>query len=317
MKTSMATTDSQSTSVHRQPHQSDASLGDVRQAQARSQMAIVWRRFCRDRMALVGGIVVVGVMLASICAPLLSPQDPITLNPAARLAAPGTDGYLLGADESGRDILSRLIWGGRVSLIVAMVPVLCAALVSLVLGLVAAFHGGLVGQIIMRVLDVLFAFPRVIFAIALAAALGSGMISVMLALWVGMVPYITRVVFIATQSVKNLQFVEAARCAGASSRQLMLHEILVNVLPPLIVYSTTLSGLMVVMGAGLSFLGLGVQPPTPDWGIMVSGGRRVLSVAPHVSTVPGLMILVVSIAFNLLGDGLRDALDPRLRTQLD
>ncbi|MBI3330447.1 MAG: ABC transporter permease [Nitrospinae bacterium] len=313
----MATIDAELETRHEWPSQLGEHIGVAVPTQARSQAAIVWRRFSRDRMALAGGAIVVIAVLLSMFAPLLSPRDPIAMDPTARLALPGTGGYLLGADESGRDILSRLVWGGRVSLIVAIGPVLCAALTSLALGLIAGFQGGLAGQLIMRTLDVLFAFPRVIFAIALAAALGSGMSSVMVALWVGMVPYITRVVYSSTQSLKTLQFVEAARCAGATTRQIMLHEILVNVLAPLIVYSTTLVGLMVVIGAGLSFLGLGVQPPTPDWGIMVSGGRRVLAVAPHVSTIPGIVILIVSVAFNLLGDGLRDALDPRLRTRID
>jgi ABC-type dipeptide/oligopeptide/nickel transport system permease subunit len=313
----MATPDPLLRVSHQRLTDTEGSLGAMPPARAQSQAEIVWRRFRRDRMALAGGVIVLAAVVLSLGAPLLSPLDPIAMDPAARLALPGTGGYLLGADESGRDILSRLLWGGRVSLIVAIVPVLGAALTSLALGLIAAFQGGWAGQAIMRTLDIIFAFPRVVFAIALAAALGSGIISVMAALWVGMVPYITRVVYAATQSIKGLQFIEAARCAGANGRQIMLHEILVNVLPPLIVYATTLTGLMVVMGAGLSFLGLGVQPPTPDWGIMVSGGRRVLSVAPHVSTIPGLVILVVSIAFNLLGDGLRDALDPRLRTPID
>jgi ABC-type dipeptide/oligopeptide/nickel transport system permease subunit len=313
----MATIDAPLDTTREWSAQVGAHLGKDGSTQARSQLAIVWRRFSRDRMALLGGIVVITVILVSALAPLLSPHDPIAMEPAARLKPLGTAGYLLGADESGRDILSRLLWGGRVSLVVAIVPVVCAALTSLALGVVAAVQGGFVSQLIMRSLDVIFAFPRVIFAIALAAGLGSGMISVMAALWVGMVPYITRVVFTAAQSVKSLPFVDAARCAGASTHQIIWHEILVNVLPPLIVYSTTLMGFTVVIGAGLSFLGLGVQPPTPDWGIMVSGGRRVLGVAPHVSTIPGLMILLVSIAFNLLGDGLRDALDPRLRTRVD
>jgi peptide/nickel transport system permease protein len=164
----------------------------------------------------------------------------------------------------------------------------------------------------MRTLDILFAFPRVIFAIALAAALGSGMSSVMVVLWIGMVPYITRVVYTAAQSVKTLQFVEAARCAGATTRQIMLHEILVNVLPPLIVYSTTLTGLMVVLGAGLSFLGLGVQPPTPDWGSDLSAARDYMETHPLIAAFPGLAICYTVLAFNLFGDGLRDILDPRL-----
>jgi ABC-type dipeptide/oligopeptide/nickel transport system permease subunit len=283
----------------------------------RSQVTIVWRRFCRDRMALLGASVIAVAVFTAIFAPFVAPHDPLQIEGAKRLVSPGTPGYLLGSDEAGRDILSRLIYGGRVSLIIAVVPVLAAAAVSIILGLAAGFFGGIVEHIIMRPLDIFFAFPRIILAIALAAALGAGMTSVMLALMIGLIPYITRVAYGAVRAAKNLSYVEAARSCGAREWQIVWHEILPNILPPVIVYSTTLTGLMVILAAGLNFLGVGVKPPTPDWGIMLDGGRRVLTVAPHVATIPGLAILIVSVAFNLLGDGLRDALDPRLRTQLD
>jgi peptide/nickel transport system permease protein len=283
----------------------------------RSQAVIVWRRFCRDRMALLGACIIALAALAAVFAPLITLHDPLHIEGNKRLSIPGTPGYLLGADEAGRDILSRLIYGGRVSLVVAVVPVAAAAAISIVLGLAAGFFGGMVEHVIMRPLDLFFAFPRIILAIALAAALGSGMTSVMLALMIGLIPYITRVAYGAVRAAKNLSYVDAARSCGAGGWQIVMHEILPNILPPVIVYSTTLTGLMVILAAGLSFLGVGVKPPTPDWGIMLDGGRRVLTVAPHVATIPGLVILAVSVAFNLLGDGLRDALDPRLRTQLD
>ena len=283
----------------------------------RSQAAIVWRRFRRDRMALLGACIIAMAVLVAILAPVIAPHDPLQIEGAKRMARPGTPGYLLGADEAGRDILSRLIYGGRVSLVVAVVPVVAAAAISILLGLGAGFFGGIVEHLIMRPLDVFFAFPRIILAIALAAALGAGMMSVMLALMIGLIPYITRVAYGAVRAAKNLAYVEAARSCGARGWQIVLHEILPNILPPVIVYATTLTGLMVILAAGLSFLGVGVKPPTPDWGIMLDGGRRVLTVAPHVATIPGLVILIVSVAFNLLGDGLRDALDPRLRTPLD
>jgi ABC-type dipeptide/oligopeptide/nickel transport system permease subunit len=283
----------------------------------RSQVAIVWRRFRRDRMALLGACIITVAVLAAIFAPFIAPHDPLHIEGGKRLASPGTPGYILGADEAGRDILSRLTYGGRVSLVIAVVPVAVAAATSIMLGLAAGFFGGIVEHIIMRPLDVFFAFPRIILAIALAASLGAGMTSVMLALMIGLIPYITRVAFGAVRAAKNLSYVEAARSCGAREWQIVWHEIFPNILPPVIVYSTTLTGLMVILAAGLNFLGVGVKPPTPDWGIMLDGGRRVLTVAPHVATIPGLVILIVSVAFNLLGDGLRDALDPRLRTQLE
>ena len=290
-----------------------AETGTIRWTKKKSQLRIAWGRFYRDKMALLGGTIIMVVTLMAVFAPYLSPHDPYEMDVTKRLRPPGTPGYVLGADESGRDIFSRLLWGGRISLVTAIVPVLVASLVSIVIGLVAGYYGGVIDQVIMRILDVFFAFPRIILAIALAAALGSGMISVMLALFAGLIPYISRVAYGAVLTTKNLQFVEAARSCGATRRQIIFHEILPNILAPVIVYATTLTGLMVILAAGLSFLGLGVAPPRADWGIMLDGGRRVLTITPHVATIPGLVILLVSIAFNLLGDGLRDALDPRLR----
>ena len=291
----------------------ETSSGELRWAKKKSPLRIAWGRFYRDKMALLGGTIIAAMVLMALFAPYLSPYHPYDMDVTKRLRPPGTPGYILGADESGRDIFSRLVWGGRISLVTAIVPVLAASLVSIVIGLVAGYYGGFIDQILMRTLDVFFAFPRIILAIALASALGSGMISVMLALFVSLIPSISRVVYGAVLVTKNLQFVEAARSCGATRRQIIFHEILPNILAPVIVYATTLTALMVILAAGLSFLGLGVAPPRADWGIMLDGGRRVITIAPHVATIPGLVILLVSIAFNLLGDGLRDALDPRLR----
>lgn len=287
--------------------------GTWRWGKKKSQLRIAWGRFRRDKMALLGGTIFFAVAAMAGLAPVLAPHHPYEMDVTKRLSTPGTPGYILGADEAGRDILSRLLWGGRVSLVTAVVPVLAAALVSVVIGLLAGYYGGWIEQLLMRTLDVFFAFPRVILAIALAAALGAGMLSVMLALFAGLIPYISRVAYGAVLTTKNLQFVEAARSCGATGRQIIFHEILPNIVPPVIVYASTLTGLMVILAAGLSFLGLGVHPPRADWGIMLDGGRRVITIAPHVATIPGLVILLVSVACNLLGDGLRDALDPRLR----
>jgi peptide/nickel transport system permease protein len=230
-----------------------------------------------------------------------------------RLAPIGTPGHLLGTDEQGRDILSRLIWGGRASLMVGILPTVAAGLVALFLGLLAGYLSGVVDHVIMRVLDVFFAFPLVLLAIAIVGVIGPGMRNQMFALAVVLVPYSTRVVRTATLSVKPLEFVEAVRALGASQSRLIGRHLLPNVLPPLLVYTSTLVGMMIVASAGLSFLGLGVQPPTPDWGVMVGNGRLVLYRAAHVATIPGIVIVVVALAFNFVGDGLREALDPRAR----
>jgi peptide/nickel transport system permease protein len=216
-------------------------------------------------------------------------------------------------DGQGRDILTRLMWGGRVSIPIALVPVTVSTFVSLVLGLIAGYFKGVVGELIMRVLDVFYAFPTVMLAIAIAGIMGPGMMNVMLSICIVLVPYITRVVYTTTLVVSEQDFVEAARASGASDLQIVFGQILPNVLSPIIVYGTTTMGLQIVFASGLSFLGLGVQPPVADWGIMTANGRDVLQIAPHVSTVPGVLLLLVALSFNLLGDGLRDALDPRLR----
>ncbi|HTI03289.1 MAG TPA: ABC transporter permease [Acidisoma sp.] len=272
-----------------------------------------WRlaAFMRDRVALSAAIFLATVCLVVILAPLISPYSPNTAINQLRFAPPLTHGHVLGMDEQGRDMLSRLIWGGRVSLIVGILPVALATGIGLLLGLLAGYAGGLPDQIIMRTLDVLFAFPMVLLAIAIAGVLTPGYGTEIIAITIVLVPYVGRLARTATLSITAMPFIEAARAAGASRSALLLRYITPNVLPALLVYATTLVGLMIVVGSGLSFLGLGVQPPTADWGTMVSEGRSVLSAAPHVTFLPGLVIVVVSLAFNFLGDGLRDALDPR------
>ena len=271
------------------------------------------RVFARDRQALLGVLIIAIVGGAALAAPLISPWDPLTASGVERLAPIGTPGHVLGTDEQGRDILSRLIWGGRASLLVGILPTVTAGVLALALGLLAGYLGGVLDHAIMRALDVFFAFPLVLLAIAIVGVIGPGMSNQMFALAVVLVPYSTRVVRTATLSVKPLEFVEAARALGASSARLIARHLLPNVLPPLLVYTSTLVGMMIVASAGLSFLGLGVQPPTPDWGVMVGNGRLVLYRAAHVATIPGIVIVVTALAFNFVGDGLREALDPRAR----
>ena len=271
------------------------------------------RAFIRDRQALAGLVIVAIAGGAAAAAPLISPWDPLKSVEVDRLSPPGTPGYLLGTDEQGRDILSRLIWGGRISLLVGIVPTVAAGLVALFLGLVAGYREGMLDHLIMRVLDVFFAFPLVLLAIAIVGVIGPGVGNQMFALAVVLVPYSTRVVRSATLSVKHLEFIEAVRALGAGNGRVLWRHLVPNVLPPLLVYTSTLVGLMIVASSGLSFLGLGVQPPTPDWGVMVGSGRLVIYRAAHVATIPGVIIVVVALGFNFIGDGLREALDPRAR----
>jgi peptide/nickel transport system permease protein len=278
-----------------------------------SEWLIFWEAFSRDRLAVAAAAAILVVCLTALLAPVISPYDPTVGDNSLRLAPLGTPGHWLGLDGQGRDILSRLLWGGRVSLAIALLPVAVATLISVFLGLVAGYFGGTVDMLIMRALDVFFAFPAVLLAVAIAGVLGPGMLNVMLSITIVLIPYISRVAYMATVTVKNELFVDQARVCGAGPWEILFHHILPNTLSPVIVYGSTLVGIMIVLGAGLSFLGLGITPPKPDWGIMCADGRNFLSVAPHVSAVPGIALILVAMSFNILGDGLRDALDPKLR----
>ncbi len=273
----------------------------------------LWRlkSFARDRGALVSAALLAAVGLAVVMAPILAGVGPDDADNLARYAPMGTAGHLLGTDQQGRDMLARLLFGGRVSLLIGVVPTVIAGMIGLGLGLMAGYWRGLVDQIIMRCLDVVFAFPMVLLAIAIAGSMRPGVLTEIIAITVVLIPYFARLARTATEGVVPMPFIEAARAAGGTRLAIMLRYVLPNVFSPVVVYATTLMGLMIVVGSGLSFLGLGVQPPTADWGAMVAEGRVVLRRAPHVTILPGCAILLVSLAFNFLGDGIRDALDPR------
>jgi peptide/nickel transport system permease protein len=271
-----------------------------------------WRRFRRNRLALVG-LVVVGVLLgAAVLAPWLAPQDPGKQSLIEKRTRPGGK-FLLGADEFGRDILSRVIYGTRVALLVGTVSVAIALALGLVIGSLAGFAGGWADAAIMRLVEVLLAFPYLLLAIAVVSALGPGTLNTTIAVGIWGAPPVTRIVRAAVLALRETEYVRAARALGASSVALIGRHILPNVLPTIVVYGTLFMANAILVEAALSFLGLGVQPPAPSWGLMVSTGRDFLLVAPHIATIPGLAIMAAVLGFNLLGDGLRDALDPRLR----
>lgn len=270
-----------------------------------------WQRYADDRLALLGLAIIIVVTLAAIFAPLVAPFDPNFQYEGLRRAAPGVQGHLLGTDELGRDILSRLIYGGRLSLLVSVTPTVIAAAIALVLGLVAGYAGGRVEQGIMRTLDVFFAFPVVLLAILIAGVLGAGPRNQIIAIIFILVPYMARVVAGQVNTLRHQDFVEAARATGAGPREIIVHELLPNVIGPLIVYATILVGFMILVAAGLSFFGLGASPPASDWGYMVNSGKGSIATAPHVVIMPSLMIVIVALAFNFVGDGLRNVLDPQ------
>lgn len=280
----------------------------------RSRWLGAWRAFAKDRTSVAALVFLLAVVAASLLAPYLSPHGPYEAV-AARNAPPMSEGLWLGADNDGRDVLTRLLWGGRVSLIAGLLPTILATIASLLLGTAAGYIGGLFDQVLMRILDVFFAFPLVLVAVVVAGILTPGLFTITVAIFIALVPYIARLTRVTTQTVKAEPYVEAARAGGAGEMAIVLRYILPNTIAPVIVYATTLVGMMMVLASALSFLGLGVQPPTADWGLMIAEGRTVLRRAPHVTIFPGALIVLVALSFGFLGDGIRDALDPRLRTR--
>ena len=261
----------------------------------------------------VGAAIVTFVVLVAALAPVVSPYDPNEIHPIDRLKGIGTPGYLLGTDIQGRDMLSRLAWGSRTSLAIAVVPLAIAGVIGLLFGSFAAYGGGLAETLIMRGMDVVFGLPPILLAIAVAATLGPGLFNLIVSLTIVLIPPMTRVTAQVVAILREQTFVEAARASGARDLQIICHHILPNSVAPVLAYATSLAGAMVVFGAGISFIGLGIQPPQADWGRMINDGREVLDLMPHVSTLPGIAIVVLAAGFNFLGDGLRDLLDPRMK----
>ncbi|MBF9060389.1 ABC transporter permease subunit [Rhodobacterales bacterium HKCCSP123] len=269
----------------------------------------VGRRFLKDKVAVAAGCVAGGLILMAIFAPWVAPQDPFDGTMIRRLSPIGTEGYPLGADELGRDMLSRLIHGARLSLFMGVTPVLIAFVIGSAIGIAAGYAGGWVNSVTMRVLDVFYAFPSVLLAIAISGALGAGILNGLLSLTVVFIPPIARVAESVTTAVRKLEYIEAARASGASAFTIVRAHVLGNVLGPIFVYATSLISVSMILAAGLSFLGLGVSPPNPEWGLMLNTLRNAIYVQPWLAALPGVMIFLTSISFNMLSDGLRSAMD--------
>ena len=269
-----------------------------------------WRRFARHRLALVGLGVIVALSLLALAARQVAPHDPIQQDLPHALAKPSTE-FPLGTDQFGRCILSRIVFGARQSLLVGVIATAIGASAGILLGLLAGYFPRLDGPV-MRTMDVLLAFPSILLAIAVVAALGPSLGNVMIAVGVRSIPSFARVSRSMVLSLKELDFVRGALALGASHSRVLFRHILPNSVSPLLVFSSMQVATAILLAAILSFLGLGVQPPTPEWGKMVSDGRAYLMEAPHLSLFPGLAIFVAVMGFNCLGDGLRDALDPRV-----
>jgi ABC-type dipeptide/oligopeptide/nickel transport system permease subunit len=271
-----------------------------------------WRRFARNRGAVFGLVVFVAIVVMAVFAGLLAPYDPV-----AQGVGPANEGpswqHWAGTDSFGRDMLSRVIYGARIALVVGVVAVVLAMVAGVTLGLVAGYYGGKVDALIMRVMDGLFAFPIIILAIAMMAVMGFGVKNVIIAVAVGFIAPFARVTRADVLAVKEEPYIEAARLAGVSGPAIIARHVLPNVLAPIIVQAALRVSGAIITESGLSFLGLGPPPPTPVWGSMIAEGRNFIVMAPHISTIPGIALMVTIVGLNLLGDGLRDTLDPRLR----
>ena len=280
----------------------------------RSQFEEVWRRLKKNKMAMLGLALVVFLILLAICADFLFDYDSVVIkqNTAIRLQGPSAE-HWFGTDEFGRDILARLVHGGRISLVVGVIAVAIALTIGGTLGAISGFFGGTVDMVISRLMDVLLAVPSLLLSITIVSALGPSILNLMIAIAVSSVPGYARIVRSSVMTVRDNEFVEAAKAIGANDAQIIASHILPNCLAPIIVQVSLKVASAILSTSGLSFLGLGVKAPTPEWGSMLSGGRAYLRNAPHLTVFPGLCIMLTILSLNLLGDGLRDALDPKLK----
>lgn len=276
-----------------------------------SQRSLIWNQFRKQRSALAGGVILLILTLSAIFAPLIAPYGPAEQIPGASLTPPSRQ-YLLGTDVFGRDIFSRLLYGGRISLRIGLISVAIAATGGIVFGMLAGFYGRWVDTIIMRFMDMLLALPGILLALVIVGVLGPSITNVMIAVGTAAVPAFTRIVRGSVLAARETTYVEAARVVGAQDRLILRRHILPNIISPVIVLGTLNIATAIIIGASLSFLGVGVQPPTPEWGAMLSDGRNYLRGQWWIATVPGLAIFIAVLSINLLGDGLREALDPRI-----
>jgi peptide/nickel transport system permease protein len=281
----------------------------------RSQLAEVWRRLKKNKMAMIGLAIIGVIVLLAIFADIIAPYDSVAIkqNLKDRLQGPSTS-HIFGTDEYGRDMFARLIHGARVSLQVGILAVGISIVIGGTLGAIAGYYGGTLDNIIMRIMDVFLAVPSILLAIAIVSALGPNLLNLMFAISISSVPGYARIVRSSVISIRDQEFIEAAKAIGADDFRIISKHIIPNALAPVIVQGTLGVAGAILSTAGLSFIGMGIQPPAPEWGAMLSGGRQYLRYAPHVTTIPGVAIVITILALNLVGDGLRDALDPRLKS---
>ncbi|WP_432289501.1 ABC transporter permease (plasmid) [Aminobacter sp. BA135] len=284
----------------------------VSQQVSRSFWYAVRRRLMRDPTTIGCSAILLVIAVAAILAPLITSHDPFATSIAKRLLPPGSQGHLLGTDELGRDLLTRIVYGGRMSLFMGFTPVVLATGIGGFLGIVAGYAGGGLNMTIMRLIDVFYAFPSVLLAVAISGVLGAGLANSLVALTLVFIPPIARVAESATTQVRAQDFVEAARATGASTFRIVVTHVLSNVVGPILIFASSLISVSIVLGSGLSFLGLGVVPPEAEWGLMLNTLRQSIYVAPVNAVLPGVMIFVTSMCANLISDGLRSAMDVKV-----
>lgn len=276
---------------------------------SRGHWANVAMRIVRNPTAMIAALLLLTLIFMALAAHWLMPQDPFAASMFARLKPIGTTGHFLGTDELGRDLLSRLILGARLSLFMGITPVLLAFVIGSSIGILAGYAGGLINTMIMRTIDVLYAFPSVLLAIALSGALGAGIVNSLTSLTIVFIPQIARIAESVTTQVRRSDYVDAARASGAGAFTIVRAHVLGNVLGPIFVYSTSLISVSMILASGLSFLGLGVKPPEPEWGLMLNTLRTAIYTQPWIAALPGLFIFITSVSFNMLSDGLRSAME--------
>jgi peptide/nickel transport system permease protein len=277
--------------------------------QSRGYWSTVLQRLRQDKVTLFFASLILLVILMALLADFIAPQDPYQASMIKRLKPVGTEGHLLGTDETGRDMLSRLIYGSRLSLFMGIMPVVFALLIGGTLGIIAGFVGGTINMVIMRTMDVFYAFPSVLLAIAISGALGAGIVNAIISLTLVFIPPLARVAESVTTQVRNLDYVDAARASGASAPTIIRVHVLSNVLGAIFIYATSLISVSIILASGLSFLGLGTRPPEPEWGLMLNTLRQAIYVDPLLAALPGVLIFITSLSFNLVSDGLRSAMD--------
>jgi peptide/nickel transport system permease protein len=284
----------------------------VRPSGGRSYWRNVWARLREDKVTIAVIVILAAILLMVVFAPLVTPHDPLKTSVLERLKPLGTPGHWLGTDEIGRDLWTRMVYGGRLSLLCGVLPVVVALVLGGTLGILAGFAGGMLNSAIMRGMDVLYAFPSILLAVAICGILGSGIGNTILALSVTFIPPMVRISEAVTTQIRSLDFVEAARATGSRTTLVLRYHILNNVLGPILVYATSLISISIILASGLSFLGLGVSPPSPEWGLMLNNLRSAIWVNPTIAALPGVMIFLTSMCFNLMSDGIREAMDVRL-----